>query len=672
MKESTVKTKVREITLLRVIITVLGALLVTGLSLLRHPFDRMTISPVAWIPVFVIPLAVLAFYFMLLKKPEPSVFRSVKWLYIAGTPFIPFLVTGAVFDPNRPEQYSGEDFGFFLLSWSGIWVLSIAAAYFLLLLLEALVQRGREKGSAALRISSALAVMYTPQKILSRQKREGKGKWVAAWIIMPVIAVAVFVGTVTLYLNIVYTNMDFEAILFTLRFAAGGIATEDFIAGTAIFLVFASITVYFCAHLLRCFINDRVTVADNGSEYTLVLNSKKRAVTVAVAAILFFGCAALFSGQTDFAHYISVKLEKSTIYEEHYVKPDASVVSFPGEKRNLIYIYLESMENTYASKEAGGDQDKNYISELTDLTHESDCVSFSNNELLGGPSVFVPSITYTMGSTVAQTAGISLNTKLMPQAGVVEFPATIRLEDILHDNGYNQLYIEGSKGEFSMYDKYVGRYDDCLVYDRISFAEQGYTDESADYIWKWGIEDRKLFELTKELITDMSKKDRPFFVTMYTMDTHSFESGHRCPLCNSSISNDYLASVDCTSRQTKDFIDWVRQQPFYENTTVILIGDHLGNKRTTQVDIEDDYLRTTYNCIVNPAKTASSTQNRLFSSLDMFPTTLSAIGAEIKGDRLGLGTDLFSATPTLSEELGEEEYKRQLEQSSDYYDREFY
>ena len=48
----------------------------------------------------------------------------------------------------------------------------------------------------------------------------------------------------------------------------------------------------------------------------------------------------------------------------------------------------------------------------------------------------------------------------------------------------------------------------------------------------------------------------------------------------------------------------------------------------------------------------------------MFPTTLSAIGADIEGDRLGLGTDLFSSTPTLCEELGEDLYKEELEKSS--------
>ena len=158
---------------------------------------------------------------------------------------------------------------------------------------------------------------------------------------------------------------------------------------------------------------------------------------------------------------------------------------------------------------------------------------------------------------------------------------------------------------------------------------------------------------------------------MYTMDTHSSESGHRCPLCDKNIGNDYLASVDCTSAQTLEFINWMKQQPFYENTTIILVGDHLGNKKTTRVDIDDSYVRTTYNCFINAVKEPVNTKNRLFSSLDMFPSTLSAIGVTIRGDRLGLGTDLFSDTETLCEAMGEKEYRKQLEQSSDYYDTVF-
>ena len=51
----------------------------------------------------------------------------------------------------------------------------------------------------------------------------------------------------------------------------------------------------------------------------------------------------------------------------------------------------------------------------------------------------------------------------------------------------------------------------------------------------------------------------------------------------------------------------------------------------------------------------------------MYPTTLSAMGVEIEGDRLGLGVDLYSDTPTLAEKYGLEYVNTELLKNSDYY-----
>lgn len=665
---------IRKITVVHLFAALLAALSLSGIALLRAPLIRSELSFIALTITFLIPACALFMFYALFQKPVRLVFRSVKWAYCICAPLILLLSADFFFEQSRAQLYSENFSSRFLPEWIALWWLGTALIYLLMRAAGHIVHKDPSKNRSAVRLAYALAVMFTPQKTLSKTKRDSKAGWVAASVCMLLIAIAVFIGTVTLFLHNVYSNMDFEAILFTVRFAAGGLALEDLISGFALTVLFSVVTGYLCFHLLKCFRNDELVVADTAPDgkYTLTLNTKKRVFNIILSAVLLFTSAALFSGETHFVHYLEMKSSSSDIYDSYYVTPDKTRLTFPEKKRNLIYIYLESIENTYASRQAGGSQEKNYISELTDLANDKDSVNFSNTGLLGGASVFVPSITFTQGSTVAQTSGISLNTKILPPYTAAEFPSAVRLEDILHDNGYNQLYIEGSKGEFSMYDKYVGRYENSRVFDRKTASDEGYTDENADYIWKWGIEDRKLIEITKELISDISKKDEPFFVTMYTMDTHTFESGHRCPNCDSSITNDYLASVDCSSRLVSDLVSWIKQQPFYENTTIILVGDHLGNEKTTLVEIDDDYVRTTYNCIINPAKRPVNTKNRKFSSLDMFPTTLSAIGVDIKGSRLGLGTDLFSRTPTLCEELGTQEYMDALEQSSEYYDTVFY
>ena len=648
----------------------LGAVFIAVLGVLRAPLDLAKLSAGEWILLGLIPLVTTFFFYAYFKMPAHSVFRSIRCACWFVAPALLMLLVPLYFSLTKKADYTKDFAGRFLPGWAATWILGILGLYIILRLTEYVGRRIRAREGAGSHVLSDLAVMYTPQKKVSAERREGKSKWISVSICILLVALGVFAFVVALFLYNVYSNMEFEAILFTITFAKGGLAIEDIIAGTEYTLLFAVIAGYISYHLIKCFRNKRLVVVDNNKdgEYTLEMTWKKRALHIVLSVLLFVGCATFFTLQTNLGHYLNVKSEKSTIYEDYYVTPDESVVTFPEKKRNLIFIYLESMENTYASREVGGDQEQNYMSELTELTKEKDCVNFSNTEQLGGASVFVPSLTYTQGSTVAQTSGIALNTQILPPNGVIEYPSMRRLEDILHDNGYNQYYIEGSKGEFSMYDQYVGRYKDCWLYDRINLVQKGYASEDSDYIWKWGIEDRKLFEITKQITKEASRSGRPFFLTMYTMDTHSFECGHRCAECDESIGNDYLAAVDCTSRQTVEFVRWVQQQPFYENTTIILVGDHLGNKKTSLVEIDDDYIRTTYNCIINPAKTPVNTKNRLFSSVDMFPTTLSAIGVEIKGDRLGLGTDLFSGTKTLSEELGEEEYKKQLEMRSDYYD----
>lgn len=58
---------------------------------------------------------------------------------------------------------------------------------------------------------------------------------------------------------------------------------------------------------------------------------------------------------------------------------------------------------------------------------------------------------------------------------------------------------------------------------------------------------------------------------------------------------------------------------------------------------------------------------RLSTTVDMFPTILSALGFEIDGDRLGLGVDLFSETKTFSEEMGVEQFNEEMSKYSRYY-----
>ena len=52
----------------------------------------------------------------------------------------------------------------------------------------------------------------------------------------------------------------------------------------------------------------------------------------------------------------------------------------------------------------------------------------------------------------------------------------------------------------------------------------------------------------------------------------------------------------------------------------------------------------------------------------MYPTMLSAMGASIEGNRLGLGTNLFSDKKTIMEEIGFNELNNEVQKTSRFYD----
>lgn len=105
--------------------------------------------------------------------------------------------------------------------------------------------------------------------------------------------------------------------------------------------------------------------------------------------------------------YVNNIVHKTKIFETAYVDPNKVDITFPEEKRNLIYIYLESMETTYFSKDEGGALEVNIIPGLYELAQKN--INFSQNSTVGGFEP-VSGTTWTVGALVGQTAGIPLKT----------------------------------------------------------------------------------------------------------------------------------------------------------------------------------------------------------------------------------------------------------------------
>ena len=96
------------------------------------------------------------------------------------------------------------------------------------------------------------------------------------------------------------------------------------------------------------------------------------------------------------------------------------------------------------------------------------------------------------------------------------------------------------------------------------------------------------------------------------------------------------------------------------------MGDHLSMNGDffKKVDASN---RRIYNAFLNSDATTKNTKNREFYQMDYFPTILASIGVKIEGERLGLGTNLFSDEQTLIEKYGYDEVNSNLSKYSKFY-----
>ena len=456
----------------------------------------------------------------------------------------------------------------------------------------------------------------------------------------------------------VYGRIGFDSILFTLQSSLDGVQSDlvrSYLLGGLLPAVLCTALSFAILLLLR----------------RLPVRGLVSILTSVALAVGLIGYAAVDVELTD---YVRDLIWRGQLYETEYVDPDTVQITFPEKKRNLVYILLESMETTYLSEDLGGASDVNLIPELYELARDN--INFSHTDGVGGFHATNGS-SWTIGAIVAQTAGIPLKVP----SGIEDWqngygkdgvflPGAASIMNILDDAGYHTSFLCGSDANFGGRKTYYQTHGTDEIYDIYTARRDGIVPK--DYFVWWGMEDLHLFEYAKQELTEISQGDEPFAFTMLTVDTHHI-GGYQCEYCRGEYEESYEQSIACSSRQVLEFIQWLQEQPFYENTTVIITGDHLSmDNGNFQRNVDEDYQRMVYHCILNSALESGNTKNREYCAVDLFPTTLAAMGCTIEGDRLGLGTNLFSNLPTLAEKWGFEEFNSELSKASDYYIENFH
>ena len=393
--------------------------------------------------------------------------------------------------------------------------------------------------------------------------------------------------------------------------------------------------------------------------YALLNNTQKRLISV---GIYFTATIALFISDIPIKDYIYIlnnETEKNASYSkffvENYANPDSVKIMPPKQKRNIILIYLESLETTFADKEHGGNQDTNLIPEITELSLKN--ISFGKNKNHIGGGFDASGSNHTFGAMHTRSLGIPNIIKYKKTPILQQYKSLYKILNIF---GYKQIFFQGNPGLYKEFQEFVIDQKINEVYgpdDVIQRQNLNITDLIKKHGGK-SAPDKDAFKFASQILDTISE---PFSLTFFTIDTHS-PHGIYDPDCIKSTDekneNELLkASARCVSRELDKFLTSLKSKPFYGNTSIVIFGDHLFTGTRLVKDFNN---RKWINIFVNVPKKPISEEYRLFSDIDMFPTILSSMNFDIEGNKLGFGTDLFSNKKTFVETIGLDSLNKEI------------
>lgn len=381
-----------------------------------------------------------------------------------------------------------------------------------------------------------------------------------------------------------------------------------------------------------------------------------------ISLILLFTAVLLLVFTTKIWNYFKIaktvigKPVYSEFYEENFISEKDFRILEPENKRNLIYIFMESMEPDFTIPEKGGVLTEDLIPNIYNLANENINFGDGRTEQNISGGINLSGTNWTVAGLLSKTSGVPYFSPFTKENGKRRCLKNLKkLGDFLYEQDYNLVFSMGSKKQFENRDTVLEE-QNFKIHDIDWYKRNGWLNP--DYEVFWGFEDAKLFDFARKELDALSSETKPFAYGFLTVDTH-FPDGFTCPLCKNEHSENIENVFMCADRQISNFLEWAKTQEWYENTTIIITGDHCYLDAVLNNFIERNSLlsakeinekRRFLDIFINPAEGLENVnQKRKFSSFDMLPTILEAMGNKIEGKGMYLGRSLFSAEPTIVE-----------------------
>lgn len=377
-------------------------------------------------------------------------------------------------------------------------------------------------------------------------------------------------------------------------------------------------------------------------------------------AIFLFSCARFCKRFKVLSSIVSM-FQHSEVIDDYYVNlklTDFHQVDNKGqpiqdsEKPNLILIVSESLESTFSNPQIFA---QDLLAELTKLKEKADFIEDLRQ---------VHGCHYTIATMYAIQYGLPL--LFLPHRGGSPVQKNIlqknciSIFDVLNASGYQILHLQGTKLRFAGQGELFAHLPNarCLGVEEISLAE--YPERQ-----NWGLWDSDLFDKAKKEIQEMALNQRPFALSLQTIDTHV---GNVLQPGKEYRYSDARDIIRLQSKLIAEFIAWVQMQTFGKNTVIVILGDHnMMTRKLGSVNLPHSDDRQVFDCIIKSKSNGAMSTKRHAAAFDFAPTILDALSFQWPTYSLGIGRSLYRNKPTILESIGKEAWDCEAKKTSKTY-----
>ncbi|MBL3699757.1 LTA synthase family protein [Leucobacter luti] len=353
--------------------------------------------------------------------------------------------------------------------------------------------------------------------------------------------------------------------------------------------------------------------------------------------------------------YVAALIHESTTgtsLGDYYVAPEVpptlntdaaaagTTAATGAQPKNLILIYLESIENTFADDEVF---ERNMLAPVQEATAGWDTIPQLQQYDGGG---------WTMSGIVSTQCGIPLRTanavgdntelnELGSDAPVASYLAGATcLGDVLAGAGYRNVFLGGADASFAGKGAFLESHGTDEVQDLPYWQDLDETEIRED----WGLSDRRLFERAKDKVVQLHDAEEPFALSMLTLDTHEGPRVYGYCDWDSDAEAPMTAITFCSMEQVAGFVDFLGEQGILEDTVVVLMGDHqkmIAEGGSFWNELNGREGRTIFNRVWSPDDIEIVTPG--IDQFSVYPTLLELLDIELPDHRAGIGVSALAA-----------------------------